>query len=106
LTGPEVSPTITDIQRTSPTTISISWTALTLIQAQGFVSNYTIKYHPALERRKRQQPNVMSKTIDVNVTSTTLENLDETSAYSVQISANNGAGSGVFTMPPVSVPSM
>ena len=47
----------------------------------------------------------MSKTVDANVTTTIIEGLDETSSYSVQISANNGAGSGVFSTP-VSFPSM
>ena len=47
----------------------------------------------------------MSKTVDGNVTTATIEGLDETSSYSVQISANNGAGNGVFSTP-VPVPSM
>ncbi len=102
---PQVSPTLTDIQRKSPTTISLSWTELTLIEARGFVSNYTIRYYTLSESRKRQQLNAMSKTVDANVTTATIEGLDETSSYSVQISASNGAGSGVFSTP-VSVPSM
>ncbi len=47
----------------------------------------------------------MSITVDGNVTTTIIEGLDETSSYSVQISANNGAGNGVFSIP-VPVPSM
>ncbi len=78
--------------------ITLSWSHLTLTEARGFVRNYTIIYYPALESRKRQQPNMMSITVDGNVTSTTINGLDATSAYSVQISANNGAGRGPLSM--------
>ncbi len=69
--------------------ITVSWSLLTLTEARGFVRNYTIIYYPTLETRKRQQFNMMSIAVDSNVTRTTISDLDETSAYSVQISANN-----------------
>lgn len=55
-------------------------------------------YYAALKSRKRQL-NTVSKTTDGDMTSTTIEGLDANSDYFVQISANNGAGSGVFSMP-------
>ena len=94
---PQISPSL-QIQRTSPSVITLSWSPLTLTEARGFVRNYTIIYYPALETRKRQQPNMVSITVDGNVTSRTINGLDETSAYSAQISANNGAGSGPLSM--------
>ncbi len=94
---PLISPSL-QIQRTTPSVITLSWSPLTIIEARGFVRNYTIIYYPALESRKRQQPNMMSIAVDGNVTSTTNNILYVTSAYSVQISANNGAGRGPFSM--------
>ena len=94
---PHISPSL-QIQRTSPSVITVSWSPLTLTEARGFVRNYTIIYYPALATRKRQQLIRTSIAVDSNVTRTTINGLDETSAYSVQISANNGAGRGPLSI--------
>ncbi len=100
---PLVSPTITNLQRTSPTTVTVSWETLSLIEARGFVLNYTIYYHASITVNE-PQANTMSITVDRNTTTITIDHLDEHLSYSVQISANNLAGLGVLSLP-LSVPS-
>ncbi len=95
---PLLSPTITSLQRTSSTTVTISWEALSLIEARGFVLNYTIYYHASITVNE-PQANTMSITVDRNTTTITIDHLDEHLSYSVQISANNLAGHGVLSLP-------
>ena len=78
--------------------MTVSWTKLTLIEARGFISNYTIAYYPISMSRKRQS-NIMLKVVSSESNSAIIDGLDENSAYAVQMSANTGAGEG-----PVGVP--
>ncbi len=95
---PLLSPTITSLKRTSSTTVTVSWEALSLIEARGFVLNYTIYYQASMIVNE-PQANTMSITVDRNITTTTINNLDERLSYSVQLSANNLAGHGVLSLP-------
>ena len=74
--------------------MTVSWTKLTLIEARGFISNYTIAYYPTSMSRKRQQSNSMYKVVSSESNSAIIDGLDENSAYAVQMSANTGAGEG------------
>ena len=76
----------------------VSWTKLTLAEARGFIKNYTILYYPSMGSRKRQSSNAMSTTVNSDLSSIVIDGLDENSAYSVQISANTGAGNGTLSM--------
>ncbi len=96
---PLLSPTITSLQRTSFTTVTVSWEALSLIEARGFVLNYTIIYYQASMIVNEQQSATMSITVDCNLTTITIDHLDEHLSYSVQISANNLAGHGALSLP-------
>ncbi len=95
---PLLSPTITSLKRTSSTTVTVSWGALSLKEARGFVLNYTIYYQASMIVNE-PQTTTMSITVDRNTTTTTINNLDERLSYSVQLSANNLAGLGVLSMP-------
>ena len=94
------------MERTSATTMAVSWNLLSPVQARGFVKNYTIFYSPASARNKRQQTDVMSKTVDENTNNIVIDGLDESLTYSVQISADTAAGTGPRSMAiSVSLPS-
>ena len=83
--------------------MTISWTKLTLIEARGFISNYTIAYYPTSMSRKHQQSNSMYKVVSSESNSAIIDGLDENSAYAVHMSANTGAGEGPVGVP-ISVP--
>ena len=99
-----ISPQNVMISRTSGTTMTVSWTKLTLIEARGFINNYIIAYyyHTSMSRN-HQQSNSMFKVVSSESNSAIIDGLDENSAYAVQMSANTGAGEGPVGVP-VSVP--
>ena len=70
----------------------VSWTPLTLSEARGFITNYTVFYSPQVNRTRRQEPNTMQKAIGGDVNQTTIDGLDSNTAYDVQMSANTKAG--------------
>ncbi len=79
--------------------MTLSWEHLSLSEAKGFVTNYTILYYKTAKVRKRLRLNTMSKIVDGSNNSTAIYELNEVSAYLVQISANTAAGNGVLSMP-------
>ena len=70
----------------------VSWTHLTLSEARGFVTSYTVFYSPQVSRTKRQEPHTMQKAVSGDVNRTTIHDLDPNTAYGVQMSANTKAG--------------
>ena len=74
------------------TVMVVFWTPLTLSEARGFITSYTVFYSPQVSRRKRQEPNTMQKTFSGDVNRATIDGLDPNTAYDVQMSANTKAG--------------
>ena len=93
---PNVAPELT-VERTSVTVMIASWNLLTLVEARGFVRNYTILYSPVLRRSRRQQTRAMSETVNGHTSNIIIGGLKESLGYSVQISANTGAGTGTMS---------
>ena len=93
-----------NIDRTSPTVMVVSWTPLSYVEARGFISHYTVAYSPQTSGgRKRQELDTMFQTVPgMDSSTTTIDNLDPDTAYSVQVSATTGGGSGRSVM--ISVP--
>ena len=81
----------------------VSWIPLTLSEARGFITSYTVFYSPQVNRTKLQEPNTMEKTVSGDVNRTIIDGLDPNTAYDVQMLANTKAGSGslseVFSAP-------
>ena len=75
----------------------VSWIPLTLSEARGFITSYTVFYLPQVSRRKRQEPNTMQKTVSGDVNQTTIDGLDPNTAYDVQMSANTKAGASALS---------
>ena len=75
----------------------VSWIPLTLSEARGFITSYTVFYSPHVSRRKQQEPNTMQKTVSGDVSQTTIDDLDPNTAYDVQMSANTKAGASYLS---------
>ena len=75
----------------------VSWIPLTLSEARGFITSYTVFYSPQVSRKKRQEPNTMKKTVSGDVNRTTIDGLDSNTAYDVQMSANTKAGASALS---------
>ena len=69
----------------------VSWTPLTLSEARGFITSYTVFYSPQVSRIK-QEPNILQKTVSGDISQTTIDDLDPNTAYFVQMSANTKTG--------------
>ena len=85
------------MDRIYPTVMVVSWTPLTLSEARGFITSYTVFHSPQVSRRKRQEPNTMQKTVIGNVNRTIIDGLDPNTAYDVQMSANTKAGASALS---------
>ena len=98
LAVPNISPQNVAGVRTSETSMTILWIKLTLVEARGYILNYTIAYYP-LQNTTQQNSIIMYKVVDSEFSSTTIDGLDANSAYIVQVSANTVAGSGPLSTP-------
>ena len=94
------------MDRIHPTVMVVSWTPLTISEARGFITNYTVFYSPQVSTTKRQEPNTMQKTfVSGDVNGTAIHDLDPNTAYNVQMSANTKAGaSSLSEVIPAPVP--
>ncbi len=52
--------------------MALSWEHLTLSDARGFITSYTILYYVTTEQKKRQTPNTMFIIVYGNTTSTAI----------------------------------
>ena len=84
------------VERTSLTTMLVSWSPLTLSEARGFVTHYTIAYTPTINSRRRQvSQDTTYQNVSADSSNETISMLDGSLAYSVQVSAGTKAGQGV-----------
>ena len=84
------------VERTSPTTMLVSWTPLTLSEARGFVTHYTIAYTPVINSRRRQvSQDTTYQNVSADLSNETISRLDGSLAYSIQVSAGTITGQGV-----------
>ena len=80
------------------TSIEISWLALSLVKARGFVTNYTVTVQPAhltSSNRKREETSELLRvtTSSSNETSTVItSSLDPTLDYIISVSASTKVG--------------
>ena len=87
------------MDRTSPTTMVVSWQPLTLAEARGFISHYTVRYSPQIISGGRKRQAAMTMVVPgMDSNSTTITDLDPITVYEVQLSAATGAGDGNFSI--------
>ena len=51
------------VNRISASVMMVSWTPLSLSEARGFITHYTVAYFPQQSSSKRQEPNPMYKNV-------------------------------------------
>uniref|UniRef100_A0A1X7UYG7 protein-tyrosine-phosphatase n=1 Tax=Amphimedon queenslandica TaxID=400682 RepID=A0A1X7UYG7_AMPQE len=80
-------------QRISPTSVNVSWMPLTLEEAKGFVTGYTVTLTPSTSNnRKRQSPITMTAEPDQSYVVFT--GLSAEASYSISVSGSTAAGTG------------
>ncbi len=95
-TAPNVTVMDVVVERTSSTTMDVSWRPLTLSEARGFVTFYSIAYTPTPNSRRRQaSQDTMYTNASADSSSVTIQGLDGDLAYSVTVAAGTKAGIGV-----------
>ena len=75
----------------------VSWTRLTLTEARGFITHYTVAYFPLSSGNKREELNIFYQTVGKDSSEATIEGLDGYSAYAVLVSASTAAGHGDYS---------
>ena len=103
-TAPNTSPMNVRAKRTTTTVMMVSWRPLTLAEARGFVSHYTVTYSSQIISGGRKRQAAMTELVpgmDTNVTS--IDGLDPDTVYNVHVSATTGGGDGVISVV-ISVP--
>ena len=96
-TAPSVAPQNVRIIRPSATLMVVSWRPLTLAEAMGFVSHYTVTYSPQVISGRRKRQAAMTEVVsgmDSNIVS--IDGLDTDTVYNIHVSATTGGGDGVF----------
>jgi hypothetical protein len=80
------------VTRPSATVVVVSWIPLSYSEARGFISHYTVVYHPQGNGRKRQGLDMVTQNISgMDTNSTRIDGLHANTDYIVQVSATNGA---------------
>ena len=85
--------------RTTTTVMVVSWQPLTLAEARGFVSHYTVTYSPQIISGGRKRQAAMMEIVqgmDANMTN--IDGLDPGTVYNVHVSATTGGGNGVISV--------
>lgn len=83
------------ISRINGTHMNVTWVKLTLEEARGFVTHYTIRYDTIALRRRRA---VRMEVVDQD-SSHALIGLGFTESYSITVSASTIAGEGIASEP-------
>ena len=81
-----------EVERVNDTHMVVRWTALSLVEARGHITNYTISYWPASNSGL-----VRNITVNSTTTSVLIGDLLPGEGYVVQVSANTSVGHGGMT---------
>ena len=98
---PSVSPSGVRVERLNSTAMNVSWTLLTLEEARGFVTSYTVSYRKDEGMAKRTTESVVVPGGEQS--SVVIGGLDPGSSYQVSVSASTSAGTGDMSEPVVLV---
>ena len=89
---PSVPPSGVRVERLNSTAMNVSWTLLTLEEARGFVTSYTVSYKKDEGMAKRTTESVVVPGGEQS--SVVIGGLDPGSSYLVSVSASTSAGTG------------
>ena len=74
------------------THVNVSWVPLTLEEARGFISYYTVRYDSVSSRRRRA---VRTEVVDPESSYKVIGGVGITESYSITVSASTSAGEGI-----------
>ena len=80
--------------------MTVSWRLLSLTEARGIVTGYTVTY--SVSESRRQQSNVQS--VGPDTSSVEITDLDANAAYAVGVTATNNAGTSTLITSPAPPP--
>ena len=92
LTVPETAPEVTSVVRVNDTHMNVSWMALSLREARGFITGYIVRYEASNQLRKREANIEMA---GQNDTFKVIGGLYFKSEYRVTVSGLTVAGEGI-----------
>ncbi len=70
---------------------------LSLPEARGFVTNYTISYYPANIKRELIPLKIVTKIVDKDTNKTTISHIERNTSYVLQVFASTSAGDGNYS---------
>lgn len=91
---PNISPKNVGVVRLNVTHMNVTWTKLTLEEARGFITAYTVSYEMVGVRRRKD---VMEEISEPENSYIVVGGLGFTTSYSVMVSASTIAGQGIST---------
>ena len=94
---PSIAPKDIEVVRISGSMMRVSWTSLTLTEARGFITHYTVAYFPLSSGSKRLEPNFSYQTVGNDSSETIIEGLNGDTTYAVQVSASTAMGYGDYS---------
>ena len=78
--------------RQTSTQLAVRWKPLSLEEARGFITHYTVTAEPASTQRRRQAEGVFSVTVGPNTTRAVLDGLSSVLTYWITVSASTAVG--------------
>ena len=99
LAVPSVAPTVATLKRISATTVIMMWGPLSLVESQGFLTDYKVGYVNTQRSSCPQIDLEMSTTLSVDKESTqiVINNLNPGLEYCMAITASTVAGTSGFS---------
>ena len=91
---PSVPPHNVTVTRIAATAMEVSWVPLSLIEARGFLSSYTVAYRGKVDSA---MATFIHKSVFSNLTCVVITGLNAGLAYEVKVWANTNAGAGVVS---------
>ena len=92
LLAPNIPPRNVGVVRLNVTHMNVTWTKLTLEEARGIITTYTVTYEIVSSRRRKE---VMEEVSEPDNSYKVVGGLDFTSSYLVMVSASTIAGQGI-----------
>ena len=90
---PSAGPSFVTITGVTPSTLSIKWGAIPCIHQNGIITGYSVKYWNSRDGKVT--------VFRADATEATISGLNMSTAYRIQVAAENRAGVGVYSEPAI-----
>ena len=90
-TAPSAAPTSVNVSAVTSSSITVQWEAVDCIHRNGDITGYSVRYG--------EEGSGSTQTVNTTVTEATIHGLMSFTNYSIQVAAENSAGSGDYTDP-------